>query len=252
MITPDEQHVMRTLASAGIAAEKVPESPPRRTPDLLAHDDANRYLIEVKGRTDDETLTRELRDECLAHRTTPIAWGGTVAAIFDDAIKQLDAAGDAEALKLIWLRVRSQRGSKVALADQARYTLYGIRRIHGSDRGKGAPLCFFFGQSTFHKYQRLDAVFIEVGGSGWLCVNTYSRRLAELKNSRLGKFLKPNIFDPVEMEQAGHLIADCPIDRRRSDLVLQYVSSKYGIQNAVPFNMDAHSTWGVVNDTELG
>src|SRR5688572_29304953 len=70
VITAEEAHVIRVLSLAGIRAEKIPEST-SRTPDLRAQDPEHRYLVEVKTRTDDETLTRDLRETGYAQRATP-------------------------------------------------------------------------------------------------------------------------------------------------------------------------------------
>lgn len=245
MITADEQHVIRLLGSIGIEAEKIPESTDR-TPDLIAHDAGHRYLIEVKTRTDDETVTPELLRSGSAYRVSPIAPTNTAGAIFRDAVRQLDSASVTDELKLIWLCVRSRRGAEDTLAEQARHTLYGISRVGGTGRGSKAPPCYFFHESVFFSYPQLNAVVIDISGRLLLCLNTYGEKLAELRKSRLASFFPTGLLDPVEREQAGLcLIADCAIDRKRSDLVLEYVSTKYGIEHAIHFNLDEHASMGV-------
>lgn len=87
MLTEDEAHVIGVLKAAEIAAEKIPETT-CHTPDLLAQDERNRYVVEVKRRKDDETLSRELQDVGYGYRESPIAWTSTVASILQVAANQ--------------------------------------------------------------------------------------------------------------------------------------------------------------------
>jgi len=246
MITPVEQYVIRLLSSIGIEAEKIPESM-NRSPDLEAHDDAHRYLIEVKTRTDDESVTQELGAAGVAYQMSPIAPTNATSEIFRDAVQQLDSFGVTERVKLVWLCIRSRRKSDETLAEQAKHTLYGISRVGGTGLGAKAPACYFFHESVFFRYPQLSGVVIDVAGGRLLCLNPYGQQVEELRNSRLAVYFRAGIVNPIEREQAGLcLLADCDIDRRRSDLVLQYVSTKYGIDDAFDFNIDEHVSIGVI------
>ncbi len=250
VISPDEKHVMDVLQKANIVSEKIPETT-HRTPDLVAHDDEHSYLLEVKSRTDDTELTSKLRKRGSVRRTTPIAWTNTAAGILQDAVKQLRAANTTDELQLVWICIRSRLGRETALAEQLRHTLYGISRVHGTGRACTTPPCFFFHDSVFFRCRELVGVVLDIGRGGMLCVNPYAERVTDLRKSRLGVFLRRNTFDPFEPEhESSYLIADCNIDRRRSDLVLQYVSAKYGIENAIHFNLDEHFAAATVNPNE--
>jgi hypothetical protein len=244
---PEEAFVVRVLESIGISAEKIPERTNSRTADLLASDSERRYLIEVKKRTDDETLTREVQETGEAYRTWPLGPTKAVAGILQHAMTQVDATLS-DALRLIWVRVESRRAGEYTLAEQVRHTLYGISRVAGTGRGAKAPACYFFHDSVFFRYPKLDGAVITFGNRLVFCVNTYSPRREELKLSALGLAFRRNTLDPVELEREGRcLLADCTIDRKRSDLVLEYVSTKYGIRHAVHFNMDEHAAFAAVN-----
>ncbi len=246
MISAEEQHVLNRLSAIGIDAEKLPEST-GRTPDIAAYDPATKYVIEVKTRTDDETVVRELKETGEAYRVSPIGPTNTAGTIFQDAIGQLSAYGDREALKVIWLCVRSRRGATSTLADQLRHTLYGISRVAGGGVGAKAPPCYYFHESVFFRYRQLVGVILDLGDRGALCINNHSDRANDLKRSVLARSFGGAVFDPVEQERAGHcLIADCQIDRRDSEAVLQFISDKYGIEYAVHFNLDEHAGFGTI------
>ncbi|MEO8379784.1 MAG: hypothetical protein ABI779_08990 [Acidobacteriota bacterium] len=248
MIRSEEQHVIDVLARAGVTAEKIREST-HRTPDLHGSDGTLHYLIEVKLRTDDETLTKEVQERGYAYRKTPVAWTNTTATIFQDAIQQLDAADDPDAIKLVWVCARSRRGSEWTVAAQVRHTLYGISRVSGSGRGSNAPECLFFNESIFFRYKQLTGVVLDIGTGHALWLNPFNTRSNTLKTSALGMFLQTSVFDPIEAERNGSfLLADCDIDRHESKRVLEYVSSKYGIEHARRFNVDEHSTCAVVRE----
>lgn len=250
MLTRDEQFVTALLESVGISAEKIPESS-GLTPDLSARDANHRYLIEVKTRTDDETLARELREKQSAYRVWPVGPTKAVVGIFQHAISQIDARASDE-LRLVWVCVRSRRGGEHTLVEQIRHTLYGISLVVGGGRGTTSPVCYFFHDSIFYRYQHLDGAVITFQNRLALCLNTYSPRVEDLRRSKLGQAFSRNVLDPLQLERDGRcMIADCGLDRRNSDAVLAYVSAKYGIANAVHFNFNEYAGFAVVNPSSV-
>jgi hypothetical protein len=246
VLTRDEQLVVSVLASVGISAEKIPESS-QRTPDLLASDSERRYLIEVKSRSDDETLKTELREKRMAYRTWPVGPTKAVVGIFQYAISQI-AAKASDELRLIWVCVESRRGGEQTLADQVRHTLYGISRIAGSGRAATAPECYFFHESIFYRYQQLDGAVITFQNRLVLCLNTYSPRVSELRKSKLAHAFPRNILDPLQLEREGRcLIADCAADRKDSAAMLEHLRAKYLLDHAVNFNFDEHAAFAIVD-----
>jgi len=242
MLTADEQFATSILSRIGLTVEKVPEST-TRTPDLLAYDDTHRFLIEVKTRTDDATLSKELRKKRTAYRTSSIGPTKGVAGIFQHAMTQLEAKAQDE-FQLVWVRIHSCRGAEQTLTEQVRHTLYGITLVVGGSLGNRALECYFFHRSTFYRYPQLDGAILTFQDRLVLCINTYSTRAEELRKSRIGEAFTRNILDPHELEREGKcLIADCGIDRQDAAAVLTYVSTKYGITNAVQFNFDEHAAF---------
>lgn len=136
--------MLQIFSSAEIMAEKIPEAEGSRTADLRAHDSDNRYLIEVKTRTDDETLTAELREQGYAYRVSPLGPTNAVSGIAQHAATQLNGLHSTGEFRLVWFHVRSIRRAEETLAEQVRHTLYGISRVAGTGRGAKAPPCYFF------------------------------------------------------------------------------------------------------------
>lgn len=256
MLTADEQFVASLLGNIGLTVEKIPEAA-TRTPDLLAYDTHDRFLLEVKTRTDDETIAKELREKRAAMRTSPIGPTKGVAGIFQHAMSQLDARAQDE-FRLVWVCVRSVRGAEHTLIEQVRHTLYGITLVVGGSLGRRALECYFFHRSVFHRYRRLDGAVLTFRNRLVLCLNTHSTRADDLRKSRLGQAFARNTLDPRELEQQGRcLIADCNLDRKDAASILSYVSAKYGIKNAVQFNFDEHAAFAAFDphawqDAETG
>jgi hypothetical protein len=204
--------------------------------------DAVRYLIEVKTRTDDETVREELLATGFAYRISPVGWSNRVATILHDAAVQLRASTEASAIRLVWICLRSKRESNEMFSEQIRHTLYGIARVAGSGRGASAPPCYYFHESVFFRHRDLAGVVLDIGHGGALCLNDHSPRANELRTSKLGRSFRDAVWDPPAREAAGLcLIADTKVSRKFPERVLQYVSEKYGISNAVHFNLDEHA-----------
>lgn len=245
MLTDDEQFVADVLGRIGITAQKIAEAR-ARTADLMASDGEHRYVIEVKTRTDDDRLATQIASADIVYRRWPVGPTSTVAAILQQAMAQIDATSEDE-LRLIWICVRSFRHGEYTLAEQIRQTLYGISRIAGSE-DDAAPECYFFFESVFFRHKQLDGAVITFDDKLVLGINPYGGRSDILKQSKLGRAFQSVILDPIELERDKRcLIADCDIDRSRSDLVLEYLGGKYNIRHPVHFNFDEHAAFARIS-----
>lgn len=140
----------------------------------------------------------------------------------------------------------------MTLAEQIFYTLYGIGLVNVFDNRWVARPCLFFHNSAFHRHEQMAGAIIEIGNNRILYLNPFCKRVDDLVTSRLGVFMRDAIFDPTEQERAGrYLIATCDDDRRMPEVVLAHVKSKYGLELAVPFNFNAHSSWVDVREDVL-
>ena len=249
MLTRDEHHVVSILESIGISATKLPENSDR-TPDLRACDTTHRYIIEVKTRTDDATLARELRERGTAYRRSTLGPTKAVTGIFQHAISQIDAYASDE-LRVVWMCVESRRGAEYMLAEQVRQTLYGSTLIVGGTLGNKAVECYFFHESIFYRYQQLDCVVIAFGHRLALCLNPYSARLESLRQCRLVHSFSRNVLDVARREQEQRcFVADCAIDRNDRAAVLAYVCNKYCITGAIHLNFDEHASFAAIDTAD--
>lgn len=236
-ITAEEEYVIGRLDEMGFRAEKLARTAERKTCDLLAVDDTNRYLIEVKRRRSDESIARTLRKEGkteLLHH--PMGFSAPTEKTMAQAIKQLDAIETpGDPFKLIWFYIDPQYNDATTLIQQVHDTAFGGANLIRMPRlGEGAPVhCYFFHHSVFFKYPQLSAIVIDTGRTFTLLLNPFASRLAEFRTTALFRWFDSDeggVVDPYVLETAGvALIADCDIDRRDEHGVLTYLKKKYGL-----------------------
>lgn len=121
-------------------------------------------------------------------------------------------------------------------------TLYGSSNI--IDLGQSQiKRCYFFRNSDFFRHREtLDgAVVAEIVGqdiSARLCLNPLSPRYEKLKASPLMASFGTAFIDPLEEEADGDAyLADCDLDRARSNEVLQFLQTKYHIDKIMDMDM---------------
>jgi len=203
-----------------------------RTPDLLVAYQHERYIIEIKSKRDNEALLREeaqllAKGEIVKHfegvgRRVP------VTRVIESAIKQIrNLPPRASDFRLIWLHAEGLR-PKLQM-QQFHGTLYGTTDI--IDLEGPTRLCYYFYHNELHKFRdELDGAILTDGEKGQLCLNNFSPRTGNLRESFLAKeAFKDGICDPDALESNnGVLIADGPEDRQDSDAVLRFLQKKYG------------------------
>ncbi|HKR64291.1 MAG TPA: hypothetical protein VJZ00_11220 [Thermoanaerobaculia bacterium] len=236
-ITAEEEYVIGRLDEMGFRAEKLARTAERKTCDLLAADDANRYLIEVKRRRSDESIARTLRKEGkteLLHH--PMGFSAPTEKTMAHAVKQLDAIdATGDPFKLIWFYIDPQFNDATTLMKQVHDTAFGSANLIRMPRlGETAPVqCYFFHRSVFFKYPQLSAVVLDTGRTFTLLLNPFADRLAEFRETALFRWFDSDeggVVDPYALESAGiAFVADCDIDRRDEHGVLTYLKKKYGL-----------------------
>jgi hypothetical protein len=258
-LTPEERFVQRWLEQIGITAEKVAEDATGSSCDFRATDAASLYWIEVKSRTGDQTVAPELQDKGIAYRMRPTGYAPTMAAIFDEAAAQLASLSDKEpGFEVIFVPCTHPAEGRLAF-EQVAATAFGSHDVIDlEDLAAGAKWCFFFGESTFYKHKRLDAIVTLDAPSGrfTMCVNPYSPRRAAFGESSLYRAFQKvadehgvdAILDPAAFEKSGRSYwADCTISRRDEETVLEYVKKKYGLKRPKNFVLQEHSAYAVVD-----
>ena len=236
-ITAEEEYVIGRLDEMGFRAEKLARTAERKTCDLLAADDANRYLIEVKRRRSDESIARTLRKEGkteLLHH--PMGFSVPTEKTMAHAVKQLDAIEvPGDPFKLIWFYIDPQYNDAATLRQQVHDTAFGSANlIRMPQPGETAPVqCYFFHRGVFVKHPQLSAVVLDTGRTFTLLLNPFGNRLAEFRDTALFRWFDSDeggVVDPYALERAGMaFVADCDIDRRDVHGVLTYLKKKYGL-----------------------
>jgi hypothetical protein len=204
----------------------------RKTPDLLVVKSGQRFLIEVKAKSDDleallERRRKLKRGELVMHgaRWTPM---NTIASIAKDGACQLnDYPSEDRDFSLLWVHAEGE--DPLSQAKQITSTLYGKTRVFSLLNSKFSYECYFFYDSVFFRRRdTLDGAIVSALRKVELCINTYSPRYSSFRVSEMVRAFGQDVVDPTELEQAGRaIIADCDVDRRRHDEVARYLEEKY-------------------------
>lgn len=235
MSNPDQelkQAISKHLEAMGFTVELLEEAEIRRTPDLLAKKKGQRFLIEVKAKGDNlATLLerqRKLAKGDLVIHGARWARRNTISGIARDGALQLNdhPHGERDFL-LLWLH--AEGSDPRSQFEQFASTLYGKTYIHSILNSKFSYECYFFYDSVFYRWRDiLDGAILSTPTGVQLCVNTFCPRYSFFRDSELVKAFAQAVVDPIELEQAGHVIvADCDIDRKDHDKVKQYLAAKY-------------------------
>jgi hypothetical protein len=140
-----------------------------------------------------------------------------------------DLKGDA--FRVIWLHCSGK--DPRSIFRQFHATLFGTEKIF-SLKISDVITCYYFRESAFSLWRNcLDGVILTSENEAQLCVNTLSPRLEKFRESELAVRMSEGLCDPERLDQALQevMIADCTIDRRDSDAIINYLSSKYGIDH---------------------
>lgn len=101
-----------------------------------------------------------------------------------------------------------------------------------------------------HREALDGAVVAEIEGddiSARLCMNPLSPRYERLRECALHASFGTAIVDPREDELNGDAyVADCELDRINSTGILQFLQSKYGVENLMDMDMGLASVEMVV------
>lgn len=159
----------------------------------------------------------------------------TISKNVREGVKQLDQSARLSSdYRLLWISTGSEDFELER--DQIESTLCGRAYLYSPDRDHLLE-CYFFSESEFFtNRQGLDGVVISYPGGWKLILNPLSPRFEAFAQSEFVRSLGAAGWNPIEQEKRGQLmLADCEHPRSRSDLVIQYLSEKYGIRlNVIP------------------
>lgn len=234
-----EEAVAGFLRSAGFEVVLLPgrDEP---TPDLLATK-GQRFLIEIKTKEDDPAVLLDRRSRLdageVAGGAAPFTPQNTISRIIKKGSEQLAAyPSERSDFRLLWLLAIG--ADPEGQYEQFRATLYGLTNVVGPDDSSLMP-CYYLRHSAFYRWRDvLDGAVTSTLESGELCLNSYSPRHAELRDSALGALFGQGIVDPQALEQSGAAyIADCDLDRNDEEAVLRYLLRKYRRPALMPLNL---------------
>lgn len=256
---PGKRAVRSFLEAHGFSVEEIPEAPNVRyvrRADLRAAHGTEEYLLEVKTRIGEETYLSTLYRSGAAEREQPLGRTNAVTARIRDGAEQVLATpGARNAFRLVVLVAMGD--DPETQASQFRSTLYGTVDVVTANENAsviGTP-CFFFSFSEFFRLPHIAGSLILIPGGRQLCVNTFSDRAPELRASRLGCLFTTNggLVDPRSLEAASQaFIADCSLDRRDEEAILQYVRGKYALKTARTFQPKKSTASMLVRRNENG
>lgn len=234
-----EFFVQDQLARMGFSVEKIKESRDKKTPDFFAEKLGYSYLIEVKSKNDSDSDIVEQKNNFNANKphtvSKSIQRNNRISGIIADACRQLRAKPDSDKhIKLVWLQASGLHED--IQFDEFLFSLYGIANLLSfnsiNDKSPVFKDCYFFSNSDFFNHKDcLDGAILGTSKGGLLCLNPYSKGYQYLASSPLIESMSPNIIDPSQMEEDGHIyLVNSSVDRREESLVLKELQNKYGLK----------------------
>jgi hypothetical protein len=238
--------VRRVLEDAGLRVQPVAATTTKRC-DLRAQNEAEQYLVEVKGFHDDEAIGRALREGKLHQTVVSYEHRNAVEDGVEEAVKQLreTAGGSDGALRLAALLVRTTDNSNVT-RQQILGAIYG--KVSLTFPGaQSLQECLYFAESAFFRYRDLlDAALVIDHCGACLYLNDYGSRLDRMRRSGLGRFLAGHnaLYDAERLENEGMLVADCDVPRRNERALIEYLEKKYNRKGLAPMGFKHFSATG--------
>jgi len=249
--------VIRVLSwTFGYEAEDILTSVGRRA-DLRIADAESIYHIEVKEKCESVELAAKraavLASGELYEQSDELAYHNRIGGIIRDASEQLsETPKDNGTFQLIWFHANGIDAD--AKARQAMATFYGqvalSPRWDGSDietwresQPAELPTCFYFDYAASYALQNIEGLFISDAKGLQLCLNEFSLRLEEFRNTELyRKAVELGcVCDPVALANRGEIIAcRAAIPRKDDNAIAQALKEQTGILYS-PIRLTRHS-----------
>jgi len=250
--SPDFSFAKFLLNHWGLSVQDIQPSqePSQEIADFLIEVDGLKFLIEEKRKLDPHELT-EARNATLDSgqvysASTPMSYSNRHSKILRKAKNQLLSSSSETRpdFRLVWFTMEGAE----AEAEHRRLlaTLYGKATLIEVE-GNYLRHCYFFHESEFFRLGKaVDGVI-----SGFmfgdslnykLCLNPYSQRYKELKESRFAELFGDAVEDPYQAEVDGTaLVMDGDTDRRNPQAVLVWLQEKYSLGKLVEMPMHMFS-----------
>ncbi len=226
--------VRQLLRDFGLQPSDIPHRG-LKTPDFEAKGKNSMYTIELKIKGDDpKEIARDSKvlaqGEVLSKEIPTGPRNKLYAVITKGTNQMIEHDPTHKTFHIIW--VHSTGNNAELLNRRFRSTLFGMQNVFSTERSK-TTTCYYFNESSFFSHKdSLDGAILTCGDTLQLCVNTLSFGYGKFKTSDLYKALSKGLCDPAILEQReGAMIADCNIDRKNSELILEYLRKKYGLNH---------------------
>ena len=219
--------------ACNLKVTRIGTSPNKKTPDFLVQGDGRGYLIEAKGRFDDERIKNELDTSNIVSRIRPYGHSLTIEGIIQYAHEQLEAFDlEHRYYWLVWLSVETKFASPKLTSEQFVSTLYGIHQVVYADKKGNAvsKRCYYAQPGAFERWPEVDGAIISCPDGFVLCVNEFSTRKDQLCQLKVPMRLAERraVVIPQEREVRGEcFVADTEINRRDETVLRDYLRKHY-------------------------
>lgn len=226
--------------SQAFQVERIPTATGEQRADYRVSDANHTYVVEVKGRIEDDDYAQELWHSGKAFREDALGRINAVSRRIRDAAQQLAATPtDATSFRIITLAAVGDDPETQATQFQA--TLYGIVDLltPAEDGSARARPCFYFSFSEFFILRHVDAALILLPSGSRICLNSYGLKVEAFRQTALYQLHESHgaVADPERMEvRQEAFIADCNLDRRDESALLAYIKQKYTLDQVITFN----------------
>ena len=141
---------------------------------------------------------------------------------------------------VLWIHSAGQDPNLLNMRFHA--TLFGTQRLVSVDVDP-VMICYYFNESAFYTHRNsLDGVILTYSDQLQLCANTLSPRANEFRDSELYKGLSKGLCDPdILQKEEDVLIADCDVDRKDRNAVVQCLRGKYKIDHLQTIDLAQYS-----------
>lgn len=141
---------------------------------------------------------------------------------------------------VIWIHSAGQDPGLLNMRFHA--TLFGTQDLFSLNKDN-LITCYYFTESSFFTHRNsLDGAILTYNDKAQLCVNTLSPNIENFRNSDLYISLRNGLCDPDKYHDSEDvMIADCDIDRKKSDEVIKYLCKKYGVEHLQTIDMKKYS-----------
>lgn len=234
------------LRQLGLGVEDIHSRDGLLTPDFEAIGKNSRYTIELKIKGDDpEEISSD--SEALSRgeivtKSIPIGPRNTLAGIIRKGVQQMvEHDPEGESFRVIWVHSAGQ--DPYLHNERFRSTLFGTEKLF-SLRLPHIITCYYFHESAFFAWRNyLDGAILTYHNTGQLCINSLSPRWEQFRQSELVDSMSIGLCDPQKLEESSDhvMIADCDIDRKKSDEVISYLQDKYGLDHLQTIAMKQHT-----------